>query len=114
MTDGFICKYSAGRVVRLIHNYDSEAYPDEPEKLAAQWGSVWNQNPDKAKPFIALATSPYMNGDCYSVVKPVIAISIAAQTRQEARKPLKSTVPIWIITFTPLWNIHRWLVLVEM
>lgn len=69
MTDGFVCKSSASRVVRLVQNYDSETYPGEPEELDAQWGFVWSQNPGKAKPFLALATSPYMEGDCCSVVK---------------------------------------------
>lgn len=67
MTDGFVCKSSAGRVVRLLQNYDSDVYTGEPETLTAQWGFVWSQDPAKAKPFIALSTSPYMEGDCCSV-----------------------------------------------
>ena len=63
-TDGFICKSSAGRVVRLIQNYDSNTYPTEPEELPAQWRFVWSTDPAKAKPFIALSTSPYGVGDC--------------------------------------------------
>lgn len=63
-TDGFVCKSSAGRVVRLIQNYDSDTYTAEPEELPAQWGFVWSQDPAKALPFIALATSPYNTGDC--------------------------------------------------
>lgn len=63
-TDGFICKSSAGRVVRLIQNYDSNTFPAEPEELPAQWGFVWSDDPAKAKPFIALSTSPYMAGNC--------------------------------------------------
>lgn len=63
-TDGFVCKSSAGRVVRLIQNYDSDIFTDEPEGLAAQWGFVWSTDPAKALPFIALSTSPYMKGDC--------------------------------------------------
>jgi len=66
-TDGFVCKSSEGRVVRLLQNYDSTVYTDEPELLPAQWGFVWSQDPAKAKPFIALSTSPYMIGDCCSV-----------------------------------------------
>ena len=31
MTDGFICLSTAGRVVRLIQNYDSNVYTQEPE-----------------------------------------------------------------------------------
>ena len=64
MTDGFVCKSSAGRVVRLIQNYDSDVFTGEPEELPAQWGFVWSNDPAKAKPFIALSTSPYMNGNC--------------------------------------------------
>ena len=53
-TDGFICKSSAGRVVRLIQNYDSETYTKEPEELPAQWRFVWSKDPQKALPFIAV------------------------------------------------------------
>lgn len=63
-TDGFVCKSSAGRVVRLIQAYDSDIYPAEPEELPAQWRFVWSTDPAKALPFIALATSPYGLGDC--------------------------------------------------
>ena len=62
--DGFVCKSSAGRVVRLIQNYDSSIYTQEPEELPAQFGFVWSKDPKKALPFIALATSPYDKGDC--------------------------------------------------
>ena len=64
MTDGFVCKSSAGRVVRLIQNYNSDVFTGEPEELPAQWGFVWSQDPAKALPFIALSTSPYNTGDC--------------------------------------------------
>lgn len=64
LTDGFVCKSSAGRVVRLIQNYDSEIFPGEPESLPAQWGFVWSNDPAHALPFIALSTSPYMQGNC--------------------------------------------------
>ena len=64
MTDGFVCKSSAGRVVRLIQNYDSNIFTAEPEELPAQYGFVWSNDPAKAKPFIALSTSPYMKGNC--------------------------------------------------
>ena len=63
-TDGFVCRSSAGRVVRLIQNYDSTIYTQEPEGLLAQWRFVWSTDPAKARPFIALSTSPYANGDC--------------------------------------------------
>lgn len=62
--DGFVCMSSAGRVVRLIQNYDSDIYTAEPEGLPAQWRMVWSTDPEKALPFIALSTSPYATGDC--------------------------------------------------
>lgn len=60
---GFICKSSAGRVVKLLQPYDSTIYTSEPEKLPAQWGFKWPTDPHYALPFISLATSPYMTGD---------------------------------------------------
>lgn len=62
--DGFVCKSSAGRVVRLLQPYDSSIFTQEPEELPAQWRFVWSKDPKKALPFIALATSPYNTGDC--------------------------------------------------
>lgn len=62
--DGFVCRSSAGRVVRLLQVYDSEIYPQEPEELPAQWGFVWSTDPDKALPFLSLSTSPYAKRDC--------------------------------------------------
>lgn len=61
---GFVCKSSAGRVVRLLQVYDSHIYTQEPEELPAQWGFKWSTDPAKALPFIAISTSPYMMGDC--------------------------------------------------
>ena len=61
---GFVCKSTAGRVVKLLQVYDSDTYPGEPEELPAQWGFVWSKDPAHAKPFVALSTSPYMTGDC--------------------------------------------------
>lgn len=61
---GFVCKSSAGRVVKLLQPYDSSSYTQEPEQLPAQWGFVWSDDPAKAKPFISLSTSPYMTGNC--------------------------------------------------
>lgn len=63
-SDGFVCKSSAGRVVRLIQNYDSDVFQSEPEKLTSQWRMVWSTDPAKAKPFIASSTSYYNKGDC--------------------------------------------------
>ena len=61
---GFVCKSSAGRVVQLLQPYDSSIYPAEPEDLPAQWGFKWSTDPEKAKPFVAISTSPYMKDDC--------------------------------------------------
>ena len=61
---GFVCRSSAGRVVKLLQVYNSDIYTNEPEELPAQLGFIWSQNPEKAKPFIALSTSPYKKGDC--------------------------------------------------
>lgn len=61
---GFVCLTSAKRVVKLLQVYDSDTYTQEPEELPAQWGFVWSTDPQKALPFISLATSPYNTGDC--------------------------------------------------
>lgn len=61
---GFVCKSSAGRVVKLIQPYNSDVYTQEPEELAAHWGFVWSNDPKHAKPFVAISTSPYMTGNC--------------------------------------------------
>ena len=63
-TDGFVCLSSAGRVVRLIQNYDSDIFTGEPEELPAQWRMVWSTDPAKARPFLASSTSYYNKGDC--------------------------------------------------
>lgn len=60
---GFVCRSSAGRVVKLLQVYDSTIYTQEPEELPAQWGFVWSDDPAHALPFIALSTSPYMTGN---------------------------------------------------
>lgn len=62
--DGFLCRSTAGHVVRLIGSYDSDVWPGEPETLLAQWKFVWSKYPQKARPFLALSTSPYDTGDC--------------------------------------------------
>lgn len=61
---GFVCRSTAGRVVRLVQPYDSIIYTQEPEELPAQWGFAWSTDPAHALPFVALATSPYGKGDC--------------------------------------------------
>lgn len=60
---GFVCRSSAGRVVRLLQPYDSTIYTQEPEDLPAQWGFVWSDDPAHALPFVAISTSPYMTGN---------------------------------------------------
>lgn len=61
---GFVCRSTAGRVVRLLQKYDSTIYTQEPEELPALWGFVWSKNPADALPFVAISTSPYEVGDC--------------------------------------------------
>ena len=63
---GFVCRSSAGRVVKLLQPYDSSIFTQEPEELTAQFGFVWSHDPAKARPFVALSTSPYNAGDCCS------------------------------------------------
>lgn len=60
---GFVCRSSGGRVVRLVQNYDSDIFTQEPEELPAQWGFAWSKDPAHALPFVAISTSPYMTGD---------------------------------------------------
>ena len=62
--DGFVCRSSAGRIVRLIQNYDSDVFTGEPEELPAQFRFVWSHDPAKAKPFLSSSTSYYNTGDC--------------------------------------------------
>lgn len=64
LTDGFVCKSSAGRVVRLLQNYDSTIFTKEPEEYPSLFGFVWSNDPAKAKPFVAISTSPYNKGNC--------------------------------------------------
>lgn len=61
---GFVCKSSAGRVVKLLQPYDSSIYTQEPEDLPAQWGFKWSTNPKDALPFIAISTSTYGLNEC--------------------------------------------------
>lgn len=63
---GFVCRSAAGRVVKLLQPYDSSIFTQEPEELTAQFGFVWSHDPAKARPFVALSTSPYNTGDCCS------------------------------------------------
>ena len=52
--NGFVCRSTAGRMVRLIQVYDSETYPQEPEELPAQWRFVWSTDPAKALLYIEI------------------------------------------------------------
>ena len=61
---GFVCRSTAGRVVKLLQAYDSSTYTAEPEELPAQWGFEWSTDPKKARPFVAMSTSPYNTGHC--------------------------------------------------
>lgn len=61
---GFVCRSTAGRMVKLLQPYDSTIYTAEPEELGAQWGFQWSTEPKDALPYVALATSPYNKGDC--------------------------------------------------
>lgn len=61
---GFVCRSSAGRVVRLIQAYNSDVFTGEPEDLPAQFRFVWSHDPAKARPFISSSTSYYNKGDC--------------------------------------------------
>ena len=63
---GFICKARDGIIVRLLQNYDSTVYTADPTELPSLFGFVWSTDPSKAKPFIALSTSPYNKGECCS------------------------------------------------
>lgn len=61
---GFVCKSTAGRMVKLVQPYDSSIYTMEPEDMPAQWGMKWSTNPKDALPFIGISTSPYNEGEC--------------------------------------------------
>ena len=62
--EGFVCVSSAGTVCRLLQNYDSDIFTEEPEELSAQWGRVWSNDPAQAKDFVSDANSPYHKGNC--------------------------------------------------
>lgn len=62
--DGFLCRSTAGHVVRLIGSYDSDVWPGEPEELPAQWKFVWSKDPKKVRPFVSISTSPYNTDEC--------------------------------------------------
>lgn len=69
-TNGFVCKNSLEQVVRLIQNYDSNIFTQEPgdKALAAHWRFVYSKDPKKAKPFLEdstiLAINYYSKDEC--------------------------------------------------
>lgn len=77
---GFVCRSSAGRVVRLVQPYDSTIYTQEPEELPAQWGFAWSTDPAKALPFVAMSTAPIIRATA-------------------ARRAVKCTAPRWTIMY---------------
>jgi hypothetical protein len=84
---GYICKSTAGRVVKLLQPYDSTVYTAEPEELPAQWGFYWSTEPAKALPFVSLATSPYNTGDCCTENDVVYRSTIDNNTWQPSEYP---------------------------
>ena len=84
---GFVCKSTAGRVVRLIQPYDSTIYTQEPEELAAHWGFKWSTDPKKALPFVAISTSPYNEGECCTFDGKTYASTFNGNTHSPAAYP---------------------------
>lgn len=82
--NGFICRNSAGLVVRLVQPYDSDIYPQEPgdKTLAAQWRFVYSKDPRKARPFLdepeILSLNYYNVGECCTENGHVYRSTIAA------------------------------------
>ena len=82
--NGFICRNSAGLVVRLVQPYDSDIYPQEPgdKTLAAQWRFVYSKDPRKARPFLdepeILSLNYYNVGECCTENGPVYRSTSAA------------------------------------
>ena len=62
--DGFVCISGSGLIMRLVQNYDSDIYKDDPETLHAQWRYVWSDDPTQARDFLESAVSPYAKGNC--------------------------------------------------
>lgn len=61
---GYLCQTEAGNTCKLLTPYDSDIYTGQPEEYPPMWGFKYSTDPDKAKDFLALSTSPYMVGDC--------------------------------------------------
>lgn len=77
---GFVCRSSAGRVVRLVQSYDSTIYTQEPEELPAQWGSLG---------------APTQRKRCHS--SPCLPVPIIRATA--AQRAVKCTAPRWTIMY---------------
>lgn len=84
---GFVCRSTAGRVVKLVQPYDSDVYTAEPEELGAQWGFQWSTNPADALPFVALATSPYNEGESCTEGGTVYRSTMAGNTWSPSEYP---------------------------
>lgn len=89
---GFVCKSSAGRVVRLLQPYDSTIHTQEPEELPDQWEFVWSTDPAKALPFLAIDSSPYNTGDCCSVDGVVYRSNVDGNTLAPAARTVSWSV----------------------
>lgn len=63
-TAGYLVKTELGNVCKLLTPYDSDIYQGQPEEYPSLWGFKYSTDPDKAKPFLALSTSPYGLGEC--------------------------------------------------
>ena len=61
---GYVCHTEDNNVWRLLQPYDSSIFTDPPQNLPAQWAPVWTQDPNDARPFVAISTAPYSKGDC--------------------------------------------------
>lgn len=55
---GFLCKTSAGNIVRLLEEYDAEG---EPEENPAHWYFYWTKDPEQATPYVATS---YNTDEC--------------------------------------------------
>ena len=89
---GFVCKTSAGRVVRLLQPYDSTVFTQEPEDLPEYWSFAWSTDPAKALPFLAIDSSPYNTGDCCSVNGVVYRSNVDGNTLSPAARTVSWSV----------------------
>lgn len=84
---GFVCRSSAGRMVKLVQPYDSTIFTAEPEELGAQWGFQWSTNPADALEFVALSTSPYNEGEVCTEGGTVYRSTMAGNTWAPSEYP---------------------------